>query len=145
MPLSLLAVSSFIVSLKANFLPFPSKNSNFPTNQPSKSPNCFNKRIHINTNQMYPPGQLISIMKDTCRKAFQNQHQRLVTPMYSCTIIVSNEVLGKQNIFIFPSKLFIFIFTHLFKKKRKFRFSYHLLWYILKDLLSTGFAPKKCK
>lgn len=40
-------------------------------------------------------GQLISLIKETCRKAFQNQPQRLVTPMYSCSIIVSNEVLGK--------------------------------------------------
>lgn len=44
---------------------------------------------------IFSPGQLISVIKDACRKAFQNQPQRLVTPMYSCTIIVSNEVLGK--------------------------------------------------
>lgn len=44
-------------------------------------------------------GQLISIFRDGCRKAFQKQPQRLVTPMYSCSIIVSNEVLGKFNTF----------------------------------------------
>lgn len=41
-------------------------------------------------------GQIISSVKEGCRKAFQNQPQRIVTPMYSCNIVVSNEVLGKS-------------------------------------------------
>ncbi|XP_059612268.1 elongation factor-like GTPase 1 [Phlebotomus argentipes] len=40
-------------------------------------------------------GQLMSAMKEGCRRAFQKQPQRLVTPMYSCNIVVNAEVLGK--------------------------------------------------
>ncbi|GAB0094962.1 Alpha-amylase [Sergentomyia squamirostris] len=40
-------------------------------------------------------GQLMSTMKEGCRRAFQKQPQRLVTPMYSCNIVVNAEVLGK--------------------------------------------------
>lgn len=47
----------------------------------------------------------MSAVKEGCRKAFQNQHQRLVTPMYSCTITVNAEVLGESyinySIFVF--------------------------------------------
>lgn len=50
-------------------------------------------------------GQIISSVKEGCRKAFQNQPQRIVTPMYSCNIVVSNEVLGKSISLLF-SKLF---------------------------------------
>lgn len=39
------------------------------------------------------------MFRDGCRRAFQNQPQRLVTPMYSCSIIVSNEVLGEFALF----------------------------------------------
>lgn len=41
-------------------------------------------------------GQVITSVKDVCRKAFQNQPQRLVSPMYSCSIIVNAEMLGKM-------------------------------------------------
>ncbi|XP_055637619.1 elongation factor-like GTPase 1 [Toxorhynchites rutilus septentrionalis] len=40
-------------------------------------------------------GQIMSIVKEGCKKAFQNQPQRLVHPMYSCNITVSSDVLGK--------------------------------------------------
>lgn len=43
----------------------------------------------------------MSAVKDGCRKAFQQQPQRIVTPMYSCNIVVSNEVLGKFAIYYF--------------------------------------------
>ena len=41
-------------------------------------------------------GQIMSAVKEGCKKAFQSQHQRLVTPMYSCNITVSSDVLGKM-------------------------------------------------
>lgn len=53
-----------------------------------------NNEANAGTGQM--SGQIISSIKEGCRKAFQNQPQRIVTPMYSCNIIVSNEVLGKS-------------------------------------------------
>lgn len=40
-------------------------------------------------------GQIMSAVKDGCRKAFQAQSQRLMAAMYSCSILVSAEVLGK--------------------------------------------------
>lgn len=43
----------------------------------------------------------MSAVKEGCRKAFQNQHQRLVTPMYSCGITVNAEVLGESSLFFF--------------------------------------------
>lgn len=44
-------------------------------------------------------GQLMSCVKDACRKAFQAQPQRLKVAMYSCSIQVNSEVLGKFTIF----------------------------------------------
>lgn len=41
-------------------------------------------------------GQIISTVKDACRKAFQLQPQRLMSPMFSCDIQVTTEVLGKM-------------------------------------------------
>lgn len=41
-------------------------------------------------------GQIISSVKDACRKSFQLQPQRLMSPMYSCDIQVTTEVLGKM-------------------------------------------------
>ncbi|KAG4067437.1 hypothetical protein HA402_009674 [Bradysia odoriphaga] len=41
-------------------------------------------------------GQIISTVKEACRKAFQNQSQRLVTPMYACNIVCSADVLGRM-------------------------------------------------
>ncbi|XP_053668586.1 elongation factor-like GTPase 1 [Anopheles marshallii] len=40
-------------------------------------------------------GQIMSAVKEGCKKAFQNQPQRLVHPMYSCNITVKSDVLGK--------------------------------------------------
>ncbi|ESO91714.1 hypothetical protein LOTGIDRAFT_122006 [Lottia gigantea] len=40
-------------------------------------------------------GQIMSIVKDGCRKAFQTQSQRLVVAMFKCEIQVTTEVLGK--------------------------------------------------
>ncbi|KAH8408374.1 hypothetical protein KR215_004527 [Drosophila sulfurigaster] len=41
-------------------------------------------------------GQVLTAAKEVCRQAFQNQAQRLVTPMYSCNIVVNAEMLGKM-------------------------------------------------
>lgn len=41
-------------------------------------------------------GQIISTAKDGCRRAFQLQPQRLMSPMFSCNIQVTTEVLGKM-------------------------------------------------
>lgn len=40
-------------------------------------------------------GQVISTMKEACRRAFQTQSQRLMVAMYSCVIQATSEVLGK--------------------------------------------------
>ncbi|CAH0588062.1 unnamed protein product [Chrysodeixis includens] len=40
-------------------------------------------------------GQIMSAVKDGCRKAFQAQPQRLMAAMYSCDIVVDQKVLGK--------------------------------------------------
>ncbi|XP_055614451.1 elongation factor-like GTPase 1 [Uranotaenia lowii] len=40
-------------------------------------------------------GQIMSSVKEGCKKSFQNQPQRLVHPMYSCNITVNSDVLGK--------------------------------------------------
>ncbi|XP_076339348.1 elongation factor-like GTPase 1 [Tachypleus tridentatus] len=41
-------------------------------------------------------GQIMSIVKEGCRRAFQNQPQRLMSAMYSCNIQVTKEALGKM-------------------------------------------------
>lgn len=41
-------------------------------------------------------GQIISTVKECCRKAFQIQPQRLMSPMFSCDIQVTTDVLGKM-------------------------------------------------
>ena len=47
--------------------------------------------------QPYGPlsGQIMSAVKEGCRRAFQSQPQRLMAAMYSCAIQVSGEVVGK--------------------------------------------------
>jgi len=40
-------------------------------------------------------GQLISCVKEGCRKAFQAHPQRLMWPMYTCVIQATTEVLGE--------------------------------------------------
>lgn len=41
-------------------------------------------------------GQIMSAVKEGCRKAFQAQPQRLMAAMYSCSVQVNAEVLGKM-------------------------------------------------
>jgi len=41
-------------------------------------------------------GQLISCVKEGCRKAFQAHPQRLMWPMYTCVIQATTEVLGES-------------------------------------------------
>ncbi|XP_014600269.1 PREDICTED: elongation factor Tu GTP-binding domain-containing protein 1 [Polistes canadensis] len=40
-------------------------------------------------------GHLMSACKEACRKAFNLRRPRLVTPMYSCNVLVNSDVLGK--------------------------------------------------
>lgn len=40
-------------------------------------------------------GQLIAVMKEACRQAFQAQPQRLMAAMYTCEIVATADVLGK--------------------------------------------------
>lgn len=51
-----------------------------------------------NQRDYYGPmsGQVISTVKECCRKAFQAQPQRLMSPMFSCDIKVTTEALGKM-------------------------------------------------
>merc|ERR1712098_654196 len=41
-------------------------------------------------------GQIMSTFKEGCRRAFQQQPQRLVTAMYSCEIAGKAEALGRM-------------------------------------------------
>lgn len=45
-------------------------------------------------------GHLMSACKEACRRAFNSRHPRLVTPMYSCSVLVNSDVLGKFD-FVF--------------------------------------------
>ncbi|XP_054286196.1 elongation factor-like GTPase 1 isoform X2 [Macrosteles quadrilineatus] len=51
-----------------------------------------------NTSGVFGPlsGQIVSVVKDGCRKAFQAQPQRLMAAMYSCHIQANAEILGKM-------------------------------------------------
>lgn len=40
-------------------------------------------------------GQIMSAVKDGCRKAFQAQPQRLMAAMYTCSIQANAEILGE--------------------------------------------------
>lgn len=40
-------------------------------------------------------GQIISTFKEACRKIFSLRRPRLVTPMYSCSVLVNSDVLGE--------------------------------------------------
>ena len=55
------------------------------------------------TERLNLSGQLISISKEACRKAFQTQPQRLMVAMYKCTVQCTTEALGK----ILVSKVFL--------------------------------------
>lgn len=50
-------------------------------------------------------GQLIASMKEACRYAFQAKPQRLMAAMYTCEIMATAEVLGKQNTTAFKGKI----------------------------------------
>lgn len=56
--------------------------------------------------QQYGPlsGQIMSAVKDGCRRAFQHQPQRLMAAMYNCAIQVSGEVVGKRKNFLLLAK-----------------------------------------
>lgn len=45
-------------------------------------------------------GQVVSIVRDGCRKAFQAEPQRLMAAMYTCNILANAEILGKWKIII---------------------------------------------
>ncbi|XP_032671587.1 elongation factor-like GTPase 1 [Odontomachus brunneus] len=40
-------------------------------------------------------GQIMSTFKEACRRIFSLRRPRLVTPMYSCNVLVNSDVLGK--------------------------------------------------
>ncbi|XP_047344705.1 elongation factor-like GTPase 1 [Vespa velutina] len=48
-----------------------------------------------NLSQGHLGGHLMSACKEACRKAFNLRRPRLVTPMYSCNVLVNSDVLGK--------------------------------------------------
>lgn len=52
-------------------------------------------------------GQVISMVKDGCRRAFQLHPQRLMAAMYQCSIQVSGDVVGKQTVI----SLLFFLFS----------------------------------
>lgn len=45
-------------------------------------------------------GQVMSTVKECCRRAFQSQPQRLMAAMFSCIIQINSDVLGKWRHFI---------------------------------------------
>ena len=61
---------------------------------------CTSVTFHedVEDNELFGPlsGQIVSIVKEGCRKAFQAHPQRLMAAMYSCDITVKADVLGKM-------------------------------------------------
>ncbi|PVD19820.1 hypothetical protein C0Q70_20311 [Pomacea canaliculata] len=59
--------------------------------------NAGEKRERRRKKDVFGPmsGQLMSVVKDGCRKAFQTMPQRLMVAMYRCTIQATTDVLGK--------------------------------------------------
>lgn len=57
---------------------------------------------------LYGPlsGQIVSAIKEGCRRAFQAQPQRIMAAMYKCDVQVKSEALGK-------------LFASLFKRHGK--------------------------
>ena len=57
-----------------------------------------NRSAKSTTADAYGPlsGQLISVVKEGCRRAFMSQPMRLMAAMYSCEIQATTEVLGKM-------------------------------------------------
>ncbi|KAJ8668941.1 hypothetical protein QAD02_000200 [Eretmocerus hayati] len=56
--------------------------------------------------QSHLGGQLMSACNQACRKAFSSRRPRLVTPMYSCSVLVNSDVLGE----------FFFVCMYLYSK-----------------------------
>ena len=56
-----------------------------------------NETVRKPTSDIYGPlsGQLISAVKEGCRRAFMSQPMRLMAAMYSCEIQATSDVLGK--------------------------------------------------
>ena len=56
-----------------------------------------NEAVRKPTSDIYGPlsGQLISAVKEGCRRAFMSQPMRLMAAMYSCEIQATSDVLGK--------------------------------------------------
>jgi ribosome assembly protein 1 len=55
-------------------------------------------------------GQIMSSVKDGCRKAFQAQPQRLMAAMYTCSIQANAEILGKFLMHLIDFKFNILLF-----------------------------------
>ena len=64
---------------------------------PAGSPDATNHHLQTATTDAYGPfsGQLISAMKEGCRRVFLSQPSRLMSAMYTCDILATAEVLGK--------------------------------------------------
>lgn len=76
--------------------------------------NYYDCYINIENRDPYGPmsGQIMSAVKDGCRKAFQAQPQRLMAAMYTCSIQANAEILGKfLNFLIYYIIDFKFIFS----------------------------------
>ncbi|XP_052752232.1 elongation factor-like GTPase 1 isoform X2 [Galleria mellonella] len=58
-----------------------------------------NKNQGDDSSQAFGPlsGQIMSAVKDGCRKAFQAQPQRIMAAMYSCDIVVDQKVLAETE------------------------------------------------
>jgi len=56
----------------------------------------------IKNSDPYGPmsGQIMSAVKEGCRKAFQAQPQRLMAAMYSCSIQANAEILGELKFLV---------------------------------------------
>ena len=66
------------------------------------------QELDLNNDPFGPfSGQIMSTVKDCCRRAFQAQPQRLMAAMFSCTIQVDSDALGQSFIII------IIIITHI--------------------------------
>lgn len=52
---------------------------------------------HISNNSSLSSGQLISAMKEACRRAFLARPTRLMAAMYNCRIIATAEILGRLH------------------------------------------------
>ena len=55
-------------------------------------------------------GQIMSTVKECCKRAFQAQPQRLMAAMFSCIIQINSDALGKCTSFFFLFFLFLCVF-----------------------------------